>query len=229
MKRICIAQCARLGSTRIPNKLLEKIGNKTLLEIGLRKMTDLQSLTGATSLLCVHESETVLIEAANKYGVEVFLREKISVTQENYNLCFAGWKGRLRDRFDWMLDINLLCRPFLNMSTIEKMVQEAHSKEHPFVTVVEKRGILWNFAGRCILGEGETANTRENPKYFELAHVGYGMPISYVGDEYQLTRELRTLVLDLDEEEKIDIDTPEQLEFARKVRYAGQRYKEDYV
>ena len=229
MKKVCIAQCARLGSTRIPNKLLEKIGDKTLLEIGLRKMRDLQSLTGATSLLCVHESETVLIEAANKYGVEVFLREKISVTQENYNLCFAGWKGRLRDRFDWMLDVNLLCRPFLSISTIEKMVQETNSKKDPFVTVVEKRGIIWNLIGRCIIGQNQTANTRENPKYFELAHVGYGMPIDYIGDEAALTRDQRTLILNLEEEEKIDIDTPEQLEFARKVAFAGQRYKEDYV
>ena len=139
------------------------------------------------------------------------------MTSEVYDDCFGGWSARLAPRFDWALLTNIICRPFVKCATILKMHEAAQTYRHAFVTVTRHRGILWDENRTCMLGQGQTADTRGNPVYYALAHMGYGIPFSVFDRETAVVKDQELLPLELAEEEAIDIDTPAQLEFACKL------------
>ncbi len=86
---------------------------------------------------------------------------------------------------------------------------------------IRERGIVWNDREEVLIGSGEVADTKNNPLYFRLAHLGYAHPAD-LWDEQGLAATARPEAFSLLPDEQIDIDTPEDLAFARVV-YAGQR------
>jgi hypothetical protein len=67
-----------------------------------------------------------------------------------------------------------------------------------------------------IHGLRRLADTKTNPGYYRLAHLGYGHP-AILWDEAELARHSVPWPVDIDPLERIDIDRPEDLEFARVV------------
>lgn len=223
MTRICILQFAHLGSTRIPLKMLQEVGGRRLIDRGLDYMRQLGHQTGAVPILAAHPRDAALIEAARRYEVEWMPLDDRADAAESWPTLIGPLCGRLMSRFDWIWDANLCCHPFLRLRTGRAIIGRMESTSEPFTVVTEKRGVVWDQDDRVILGAGELANTRRNPVYRELAHLAYCWTRAALPwPEAELARVVRPFPLELDWMERLDIDTPDDLDFARLVAQTRQ-------
>lgn len=211
-----IIQQARLGSSRIPQKLLQKIGDRTLLEIGLSYMEQMREETGCQIFVACPDTDDPIIEACVARQIEVFRMSQSSTCSEAWCDNIRGW-GEYLEGFgvDWVWHSNILCHPFLRIET-GKEILEIH---HPAVSTVRKRGVVWHGDG---IDPHPTAyllaNTKTNPVYQEFAHIACVFPPAYYRlPEDLLAYHLKPYALNLTALEQIDIDLPDDLEIARHV------------
>lgn len=223
MRKLAIVQAIHLGSRRVPRKLLENVGEQSLLEIGLSKLKALQRVRNVAAVFAVSYADRELREAIDAQGFERIEIGTVAAEADSYATVFTHWTKGLAERFDWVIDANIICRPFLQLETLVSLVDRAATAQHPFVACLEERGILWDHEGQCLTGSGQVADTKKNPIYRRLAHLGYAHPAD-MWDEATLAAESRPEVFSLLPAEQIDIDTFTDLEFARIVE-AGQRPK----
>ncbi len=215
-RRIGILQGARLASKRIPNKLLEIIGDERLIDRGLRLLTDVAAVSNSEAFVTLWRGDDPLWRAAKDYDVKIVELTEVANNAETWDEAFAGLAEKLADRFDWIVDVNFLCRPFLRVETACKMVDFAKIAAGPYVATCQHRGLLWDANGQQLLGHGETANTKTNPVYHDLAHLAYGIPTYMLANE-QAASFAKPFSVDLRWYERVDIDTPDDLAFARVV------------
>lgn len=209
-RRVTILQAAHLASKRIPNKLLERVGGVRLIDSGLELLRQVERPTGAIAILMAPQADKELIQAAANHSVEV------ARIGEHYGAQYLhGLPFRLTERFDWVFLSNFLLRPFLSVDHAVGCVQRCFGAARPFVTVQQHRGIVWNSDMECEIGVGETADTKHNPIYYDLAHLGYGCPASMALNDIELAYAAEPWPVELTRLEEIDIDTPNDLEFAR--------------
>ncbi len=211
-RRIAIFQGARLDSKRVPRKLLQPVGGLTLLERGLRLLRDVSVATGATPIIACPPEDSVIAETAQIWGIEVVP----ATNGEGWVAAFSGIAKLLAGRFDWIIDANFLCRPFLSADTVQRIVNHAMRSERPFVVTCQHRGLLWDGGGRQIHGNGQVSDTKQNPVYQDLSHLGYGMPVAMLADE-AAAAQAEPFPVVLRAVERIDVDTPDDLAFARMI------------
>lgn len=218
MAKLTILQFAHLGSVRVPQKLLALLEGKSLLEIGIEKLVRLKKETGVEVTLAVGEEETVLIEAARRNNLNYILRDQRSISSENWEDTVDTFKDKLNAQFDWVLDLNILCRPFLRYETIVRLVDLVNENPAPLVFVKGERGIVWDGDKNKILGAGFLADTKHNPVYYRLSHIGYHYPTVNL-EESHLSSICEPSEIELQPEELIDIDTILDLEFAQRIAH----------
>lgn len=219
MRTLAIIQAIHLNSRRVPRKLLAKLGDTTLLEIGLAKLRQVEQQRGVPSLFAVSYADQVLCELVESHGFERIEIGEVAAEADSYESVFSEWTRDLAQRFEWVIDANVICRPFLRVETLLAFLDRAVAAEHPFVACLEERGLLWNDQDEIILGRRQVADTKKNPIYRRLAHLGYAHPAN-LWNEGELAAASRPEVFRLFPEERIDIDTPEDLAFAEIV-FAG--------
>ena len=69
---VCVIIQARLGSKRIPHKMIKPICGTTLMDICLKKLSDSECIPNKNIYISVFEQE--LIEIVEKYDVNHFFR-----------------------------------------------------------------------------------------------------------------------------------------------------------
>jgi hypothetical protein len=217
VRRTAVIQSMHLGSRRLPCKLLEEVGGRALVDSGLGQLTRVGRSLAVSVLGAVPAGETELEEACRRWGVEVFPLTVAVGAAVTYEEVFAGWAGRLRDRFDWVFDANFACRPFLRDETVALLLGRLRTAERPFVSTLRVRGLVWDDQGEPVIGAREVADTTRNPWHHTLANLGYGFPVGMLGDEWALADAAEPFPVELWPEERIDIDTPADLTFARTV------------
>ena len=216
MRKVGIMQMARLGSTRLKSKLLEKINGKTLVEIGLEHMASLRS-DDVVPTLCILESDTQLRVLADKYAIDVIYLHPDCEHTKAYTpeIHVIPLIKPLSNICDWVWMSNILCHPYSSLTTSQIILDKCKTSEMPFVTTIRKRGIVWNYLGCSLIGQGQMADTMNNPTYYELAHYGYGLPVDFLAlDNSHLSDLCESFPINLSWSEKIDIDTIEDLEHA---------------
>lgn len=217
--RVCMLQFARLHSSRVPDKLLQTVDGRRLIDVGLSWMRVVADRAGCQPVLAVNPEDKPLIEAAGQFGIEVFPLDERAKNAEAWPVLIAPLVDFLQERCDVVWDANICCRPFLRYSTGETIAKYCQETGRPFVCVTTKRGIVWSdHSDTPVIGAGLLANTRRNPYYSELGHICYCWPtwaLSFT--ERQLAEQAVPVQIRLMPEEMIDIDTPTDLEFARIV------------
>lgn len=235
MSRIAIVQFARLASSRIPNKLLQTVNGMPLIERAFRYMSLLSSkypsrssTEGQQSGLAVEswvacpETDKPIIELATRYG--------INVTAYDSNHTGRIWPELIRfeplfthlSTFDWIIDANIACHPFLTLKSYETILSHLSSstvyKDYGYVFVLQERDTLWDAEGNYIHNEGYLADTKNNWPYYRPAHIAYCFPSSLLDQsERVLANNLEIVPISLTKMEQIDIDTEEDLLIAKRV------------
>jgi hypothetical protein len=214
-RRVAVTQLIHLGSRRFPRKILERLGTRTLLDRGLDLLRSVRDECGVEVFVGVASSETELVDVVAHSGLSQI---DIGPAAQG-NTCdeiVAGWSDAMPGLCDWVFEANFICRPFLHLETVRRLMKSVRATGVPFVTVLEERGMLWDDDGRPLLGKGEVADSRHNPNYLRLAHLGYAHPAD-MWTVRDLAPAALPLLVSLSPLERIDIDTPEDLKLARLV------------
>jgi CMP-N-acetylneuraminic acid synthetase len=213
---------ARTQSTRVPNKMLRPFADSSLFEIAVQKVLSSSVIPKQNFYLSVMDDE--LIEIAEKYGVNTFIRSEES-TQEPVTLQkVLEWYDKLP--FKYFVIING-CNPLLKVDTIDKFVQSfLESDSNGMFGVFEKKTFLFNNDGEMInrfFGEDKylaTLETKFVETCYEAAHSLYAGSTSDIGNGIYMgtfKEKGNPNFFVMDEIECFDIDWPWQFEVAEKL------------
>ena len=208
MDKICIIVQARLGSQRVPNKMMRKFGNSTLLDITLSNLKKSKVIHKEDVYVSLYDDE--LKDIAKKYDFNIYNRSEESAKTENdMKLMFEWW-----DKLDYKYYIIVsACHPFLSIETINNFYNKflEHNKKGLFA-VVKKKNYYWDNTYNMITNWPEnqtTFNTKAVENIYEAGHCLYGGSMSdigeyiYMGDFGKKEVELFTIE---NEMESLDID-----------------------
>lgn len=139
---VCFIIQARLGSKRLPGKMLRPFAGSTLLDIALEKVRRSSVIPLENFYLAVHEEE--LVTVGRRHGVQVFRRSRRSADGEDL-LDVYEWHDRLPCVH--VVKINA-CAPLLPVQTIDEFVRTFLASRHEgLFGVVKENDYFWNEDG----------------------------------------------------------------------------------
>ena len=125
-KDIAVIIQARLGSQRVPNKMIKQFHNTTLLDIALEKIKKLKSVPINNFYLSAYEPE--IISKGKEHNLNIFYRSKKSAESEGTPMTeMYDWWDKLPHKYCVLINA---CLPFLEVDTIDNFIEEYASNNH---------------------------------------------------------------------------------------------------
>ena len=133
---IAVVIQARLGSQRIPQKMIKPFVNTTLTDIFMCKVKECKSFPTSNFYLSSYEEE--LTSIAHKHGLQVFHRTKKSADSEGTPMSLMyEWHDKLPHKYVVLINA---CVPFLKPETIDSFIYEyMKSDKDGMFAVMEKK------------------------------------------------------------------------------------------
>ena len=167
---------ARLGSTRLPNKVIKKLGNKTILEILLNRLIKSKTISRIVIATTTKKEDDIIEKIALNSGFEVFRGSEKDVLDRFYNAAREYNAGIIvRITAD---------NPLTDVDLIDSQVEFLIEGGYDYVTA---KGIIlglgsevftlntlkkaWENAKEKYLREHVTPYIYENPEMFKLGYV----------------------------------------------------------
>lgn len=111
---------ARSGSTRLPNKVLKKIGNKTLLEIHINRIKKAKLIDDIYIATTVNKSDNIIADLAKQFHVKYYRGSENDVLDRYYQT--------IKDvKPDFIVRLTSDC-PLIDPKLIDEVVEKAISK-----------------------------------------------------------------------------------------------------
>ena len=125
MKIIAITQ-ARIGSARLPEKVLKTINGKTLLEIHLRRILKSKLISKLIVATTVENDAEKIVSIADKLGVESF-RGSVDDVLERFYL------ASLADNADYIVRLTSDC-PLIDPVEIDRVIEKCFDNEYDYIS-----------------------------------------------------------------------------------------------
>ena len=227
INEICVIIQARLGSQRVPNKMLKPFAGTTLTDIALEKTKRCAAFPIENFYFSVYEQE--LASVGERHGVNVFSRSRRSAQSEGTPIGeMYEWWDQLDYRYCVLINA---CFPFLKAETIDDFVNTYRVNESEgLFGVIEKRTYYWDANHRPITPwpEGHQAmNTKFVAPTYEAAHCLYAGRTDSIGKGYWMGsfhKEADPTLYIMEEVEALDIDYAWQFEACEALyRSRGKR------
>ena len=217
---------ARLGSQRIPGKMLKPFAGTTLMDIYLQKLSKSSYIPKRNMFASVWEEE--LKAVVGKYDVNIFNRSSKSANSEGTPMTdMYEWWNRLP--FKYCVLVNA-CAPFLKLETIENFIKYYLSCESDgLFGVMEKKNYFWDDQSSLITPWPEdqaVMNTKFVGKTNEAAHCLYAGRMDKIGQgiwmgDFGTKGDIE--LFPMDEFEVLDIDYDWQFEMCEILYKGGMR------
>jgi len=180
---ICFLVQARMGSQRVPGKMLRTFSDTTLVDILFTKLLQSSIINKSNLYFSVHEEELKLV--GEKYDVNIFNRSVASSKSEGQPLTeIYEWHDKLP--FKYVILISA-CNPLLSIETIDAFVKSFidSDKEGAFA-VFEKKTYYWDEHGNATTDwQGASImNTKFVKPVYEAAHCLYASRLDIIKDGY---------------------------------------------
>jgi CMP-N-acetylneuraminic acid synthetase len=207
IKDICIVVQARLGSQRVPNKMLRPFAGTTLTEILFDKLKQSKIIPKNNIYFSAYEQE--LKDVARKHKINTFYRSKESAFSEGEPLTeIYEWHDQLPYKYVVLISA---CNPLLKIETIDKFIEEfIQAEEEGGFAVFEKKTYYWNKQGDSITDwKGATImNTKFVEPIYEAAHCLYASRLDIIKDGCWMDTNYppKPKLFVMDELEAFDID-----------------------
>jgi len=182
-KDICILVQARLGSQRVPGKMLRPFADTTLVDILFEKLKKSKVFDTSSIYFSAYENE--LKSIADKHNIKIFNRSAQSANSEGQPLTeIYEWYDKLPFKYVVLVSA---CNPLLTIETIDDFVQSFidSNKEGAFA-VFEKKTYYWDKNEESITDWGNSSimNTKFVEPIYEAAHCLYASRLDIIGKGY---------------------------------------------
>ena len=179
---ICIIVQARMGSQRVPGKMLRPFADTTLTDILFDKLTKSTIIPKSNIYFSAYEDE--LKDVGRKYGINVFDRSKESAFAETDMKLIYEWHDKLPFKYVVLVSA---CNPLLTIETIDGFLKSfiESDKEGAFA-VFEKKTYYWDKQGKPITNwQGVSImNTKNVEPIYEAAHCLYASRLDIIEQGY---------------------------------------------
>lgn len=214
MKTIAGIIHARKESTRCPNKHLRPLGNTTLIDIALDKLSQLNL---DEKYLAVYDQE---LKDKVIDGVKILHREYDSVAPGNapHNIMYRHLKNV---KSDYIMNYNP-CQPFLQVNRLQQIITLFRdSKYDSMITVKKERNFFWdNDYNPLNFKPNDRLSTTAGPWVYSATHSLVFYKKQYMLENWQLFSNTKhdPFPFDVDWSEKtlIDVDTEEDFKLVEK-------------
>ena len=125
MKILAITQ-ARIGSTRLPEKIMKKINGETLLEIHLKRILQSKLITKLKVATTIEPDAIQIVDICDKLGIETY-RGSLNNVLERFYLT------ALPESPDWVVRLTSDC-PLIDAVEIDKVILHAISNNFDYVS-----------------------------------------------------------------------------------------------
>lgn len=208
---------ARLGSQRIPQKMIKPFAGTTLTDIFMEKVKKCKSFPIDNFYLSANEPE--LVDIARKHNINIFLRSRESAKSEGTPMSLMyEWHDKLPHKYVVLINA---CVPFLKPETIDAFVESyLESDKTGMFAVMTKKNYFWNYNGQLITPLTEDVmNTKTVQSTFEAAHCLYASRLDTIKDGIWMGdfRKNEIKLFPVEEKEVFDIDYPWQFELCEKL------------
>jgi len=209
---------ARMGSTRVPGKMLRPFAGTTLVDILFEKLKSSKIIPRENIYFSVYEDE--LKEVGKKYNINIFNRSKESAFSEAELLSeIYEWYNKLPFKYVVLISA---CNPLLKMETIDSFVHSfLESNAEGGLSVFEKKTYYWDKNGKAITDwKGHASmNTKFVDSIYEAAHCLYASRMDIIGDNYWVDTKSppEPELFVMDELEAFDIDYEWQFKLGEKL------------
>ena len=215
---IAVVIQARLGSKRIPQKMIKEFAGTTLTDIFLDKIKKCTSFPINNFYLSVYEPE--LREIGNKHGVNIFSRSEDSANSEGTPMWLMyEWWDKLPHKYVVLVNA---CVPFLKPETIDSFVKAYASCDNDgMFAVMNKKNYFWDNNGELLTPLTEDVmNTKTVQVTYEAAHCLYAGRLDSIGKglwmgDFNKPGDIKLFAVE--EEEVLDIDYPWQFDLCEKL------------
>ena len=214
---VCILVQARLGSQRVPNKMLRPFAGTTLTDILFKKLKSSKVIPKNNIYFSAWEQE--LKDVAKKHDINVYHRSEQSANEDNSLQLIYEWHDELP--FKYVILVSA-CNPLLKIETIDSFVESfIHSDKEGGFAVFEKKTYYWDKDGKSITDwKGATImNTKVVEPIYEAAHCLYASRLDVVKDGYWMDTKSppQPELFVMDEFEAFDIDYEWQFQLGEKI------------
>lgn len=220
IKDICVVVQARLGSERVPAKMLKDFAGTTLMDIMCQKILNSKSIPKENFFLSIHEQE--LLDNAEKYDLNIFQRSEKSANSEGTPLTdMYEWWDKLPFKYCILLNA---CAPFMKIETIDGFVEAyKNSDSDGLFGVMKKKNYFWNTDGKLVTNwpEGQACmNTKFVETTYEAAHCLYAGRMDLIGNgiwmgDFQTPGDIE--LYPMEEFECLDIDYQWQFDMCETI------------
>ena len=205
MKTIAGIIHARKQSTRCPNKHLRPLGNTTLIDIALDKLSKLEL---NEKYLAVYDQE---LKDKVIDGVKILHREYESVAPGNapHNVMYKHLENV---ESDYIVNLNP-CQPFLEVNKLQQVITLfKYSKPDSMITVRKNRNFFWDKNENPInFKPNDRLSTTSGPWIYEATHSLVFYKKQYMLENWGLFPNTKNnpcpFVVDWSEKELLDVDT----------------------
>lgn len=207
IKDVCILIQARLGSQRVPGKMLRPFAGTTLVDILFEKLKKSTVIPKENIYFSVYEEE--LKDVGEKHGINIFNRSKESAFSEGEPMTeIYEWHDKLP--FKYVILVSA-CNPLLKIETIDSFVEGfLNSSQEGAFAVFEKKTYYWDTNGTPLTDwKGSTImNTKLVSPIYEAAHCLYASRLDIISQGYWMDTNSppEPELIPMEEFEAFDID-----------------------
>ena len=217
MKTIAGIIHARKDSTRCPNKHLRPLGNTTLIDVALDKLSKLDL---DEKYLAVHDQE---LKDKVIDGVKILHREYESVAPGNapHNIMYKHLENV---KSDYIVNLNP-CQPFLKVDKLQQIITLfKYSNFDSMITAKRERNFYWDDDKNPInFKPNDRLSTTTGPWIDVATHSLVIYKKQYMLDNWELFPNIKDnpypFVIDWSEKELLDVDT--EIDFKLVESYYG--------
>ena len=206
---------ARKDSTRCPNKHLRQLGNTTLIDVALEKLS---KLNVDEKYLAVYDQE---LKDKVIDGVKILHRDYDSVAPGNCHHS-VYYKHLNNVESDYIVNLNP-CQPFLEVDKLQQVITLfKYSKFDSMITVKKERNFFWDKHQNPInFKPNDRLSTTAGPWVYSATHSLVFYEKNYMLTEWELFPNTQDnpfpYVVDWSEKELLDVDTETDFNIVRQL------------
>jgi CMP-N-acetylneuraminic acid synthetase len=216
MKSISVVINARLGSTRVPQKLVRRFAESSLIEIALSKLNRMDFFEHRY----LAAAERDLIDLADKYENIEILERKDAAVKKGVNPLIITFEHYLRVPSDYIFVFNP-CLPCIRVETIKKAFDYFQETSfNSYTAVIPTGDWIFDSEGNALTNsDPRNVTTNKNLTFLKGCHAFHIVKKEFFREQKILWTFMQNdpHLVRIPEDEAVDVDTPAEFELAEQI------------